>query len=103
MNHLSRLLADTSDGILDDTTEAEPPSTATVSVAPERPCPAGGPRVFVEYVVVDGEDAQALTQRQDAAIREVLKWFYACHSAPAEGGQAETASRTPSRAERDTT
>ncbi len=57
----------------------------------------------VEYVVVDGEDAQALAQRQGVAICEVLKWLYARQSAPAEGGQAETASPTPSRTERDTT
>ncbi|MFI9548922.1 hypothetical protein ACIHAR_34205 [Streptomyces sp. NPDC052016] len=90
MNHLSRPLTDTPDGSLDDTAEAEPPSTATASVAPERPCAAGGLRVLVEYVVVDGEDAQALAQRQDAAIREVLTWLYARHSATPEGGQAET-------------
>ncbi|MCX2923637.1 hypothetical protein [Streptomyces sp. NEAU-W12] len=57
----------------------------------------------MEYVIVDGEDAHPLAQRQDAAIREVLKWLYARHSVPAEGGQAETASPTPSRTEGDTT
>ncbi|WP_162931264.1 hypothetical protein [Streptomyces sporangiiformans] len=42
----------------------------------------------MEYVDVDGEDAQALAQRQGAAIREVLEWLYARHSAPPESGQA---------------
>lgn len=103
MNQLSRLLADTSDGILDNTAEAEPPSMATGSVAPKGPCPAGGPRVLVEYVIVDGEDAYPLAPPQGAAIREVMKWLYARHSVPAEGRQAETARPTPSRTEGDTT
>ncbi|MER7789214.1 hypothetical protein [Streptomyces sp. NPDC097640] len=41
--------------------------------------------MVVEYVVVDGEEAQALAQRQGAAIREVLEWLYAGHSAPETG------------------
>lgn len=97
MNHLSRPLADTSDGSLDDTAETEPPPTATVSVAPERPCSAEGPRVVVEYLAVDGEDAQALAQRQDAAIREVLEWLYARHNAPPESGRGGTAAPEPPR------
>ncbi|MFE9095233.1 hypothetical protein [Streptomyces sp. NPDC007264] len=43
----------------------------------------------MEYVAVDGEDAQALARRQGAAIREVLEWLYARHSAPPESGQVE--------------
>lgn len=41
--------------------------------------------MVVEYVVVDGEEAQALAQRQGAAIREVLEWLYAGRSAPKTG------------------
>ncbi len=41
--------------------------------------------MVVEYVVVDGDEAQALAQRQGAAIREVLEWLYAGHRAPKSG------------------
>jgi hypothetical protein len=89
VNHHSRPLSDTPDGGLDDTAETERPWTATVSVTPGKPCSAQGPRVVVEYIAVYGEDAQALAQRQGAAICEVLKWLYARHNAPPESGQAE--------------
>jgi hypothetical protein len=39
-------------------------------------CSAQRLRVTVEYVAVDGEDAEALAQRQAVAIREVLQWLY---------------------------
>ncbi|WP_431947882.1 hypothetical protein [Actinacidiphila sp. bgisy167] len=37
----------------------------------------------VEYVVVGGEESQALAQRQADAIREVLEWLYAHRGATA--------------------
>lgn len=37
------------------------------------PRPAPVSRVVIEYEVVDGEDAQAVEERQTAAIREVLR------------------------------
>lgn len=39
----------------------------------------------MEYVVVDGGEAQALALRQGVAIREVLEWLYAGHSVPKSG------------------
>ncbi len=89
MTHPSHPLADTPDGGLDDTAEAERPWSATVSAAPGKRCSAKRPRVVVEYVAVDGEDAQALAQRQGASIREVLEWLYARRSAPPESGELE--------------
>lgn len=89
MTHPSRPLTDTSDGGLDDTAEAERPWSATVSVPLGKRCPAKGPQVVVEYVAVGGKDAQALAQRQGTAIREVLEWLYARHSAPPESGEGE--------------
>lgn len=74
---------------LDDIAEAERPWTTTVNGTPEKPCSAREPRLVVEYVTVDGEDAQALARRQGAAIREVLGWFHANHRASLETGQAE--------------
>ncbi|MFM9446925.1 hypothetical protein [Streptomyces acidiscabies] len=40
----------------------------------------------VEYVVVEGEDAQALARRQAVAIREVLVWL---HEHPDPAGAAK--------------
>lgn len=40
-------------------------------------------RVTVEYVVVEGEDAQILARRQAIAIRGVLAWL---HEHPARDG-----------------
>lgn len=97
MNHPSHPQIDTPDGGLDDTAEAERLWTATVSVTPGKPCTAQRPRAVVEYVTVDGEDAQALAQRQGAAICEVLEWLYGRHSAPPETGQAEAGRPEPPR------
>ncbi|WP_159025331.1 hypothetical protein [Streptomyces pluripotens] len=69
--------ADGQDRGLDDPAEAERPWTTTTRIPDELPCSADGLRVVVEYVVVEGEDAQALAQRQAVAIREVLEWLYA--------------------------
>jgi hypothetical protein len=41
----------------------------------------------MEYVVVEGEDAHALAQRQAVAIREVVEWLYAHRRAAAEERQ----------------
>ncbi|MGW3496129.1 hypothetical protein [Streptomyces sp. NPDC001020] len=94
MNHLSR---DTPNGGLDDTADTERPWTTTIGVTPGKPCSAEGPRVVVEYITVDGEDARALAQRQGAAIREVLEWLYARHSTPPESGQAGAGRPEPPR------
>jgi len=90
VNHPSHPLSDTPDGGLDDTAETERPWSSATSVTPGKSCSAEVPRVVVEYVAVDGEDAQALAQRQGAVIREVLEWLYARHGAPPESGQVET-------------
>ena len=89
VNHPSRPTDTPNDG-LDDTAETERPWSSATSVTPGKSCSAEVPRVVVEYVAVDGEDAQALAQRQGAVIREVLEWLYARHGASLECGQAET-------------
>ncbi|SEE21914.1 hypothetical protein SAMN05428945_6818 [Streptomyces sp. 2224.1] len=97
MNHPLRPLPDTPDGGLDDTAKTERPWSSTVSVTLGKPCSAEGARVVVEYVAVDGKDAQALAQRQGTAIREVLEWLCARHSTPPESGQAEAGRPEPPR------
>ncbi|WP_157856321.1 hypothetical protein [Actinacidiphila yeochonensis] len=57
--------------------ETERPWSSVTRIPDELPCSADGLRVVEEYVVVEGEDAQALAQRQADAIREVLEWLYA--------------------------
>lgn len=81
---MRRRRPDTKDRGLDDTAESERPWTTIVRDNVETRS-SEGLRVVVEYVVVDGEEAQALAQRQGAAIREVLEWLYAGHSAPETG------------------
>ncbi len=66
----------------------ERPWSTTTRAAPQRPCSGTGLRVVVEYVVVDGADANALAQRQGAAIREVLEWACARQSASRGSGPA---------------
>lgn len=97
MNHPSCPLSDTPDGDLDDTAEAERPWSATVCVAPDKHCSAKGPRVVVAYVAIEGEDAQALAQRQGAAIREVLEWLYARRSAHRKADRPHPAGPEPPR------
>ncbi len=53
---------------------------SSVTPTPEE---ADGTRVTVEYVVVEGEDAQILVRRQAIAIRGVLAWL---HEHPARDG-----------------
>ncbi|MCC4321467.1 hypothetical protein [Streptomyces malaysiensis] len=84
MNWPSQPSSDTQDRGLDDTTEMERPWTTTGRGNAET-CTSEGPRMVVEYVVVDGGEAQALAQRQGAAIREALEWLYAGHGAPKSG------------------
>ena len=84
MNQPARPSHDTQDRGLDDTAESERPWTTTVRGNAETRS-SEGLRVVVEYVVVDGEEAQAVAQRQGVAIREVLEWLYAGHSAPKTG------------------
>ncbi|GAA3683229.1 hypothetical protein [Streptomyces iranensis] len=84
MNRPSQPSSDTQDHGLDDTTESERPWTTTGRGNAETRT-SEGLRTVVEYVVVDGGEAQALAQRQEAAIREVLEWLYAGHSAPKSG------------------
>ncbi|MFE2440494.1 hypothetical protein ACFXDF_00200 [Streptomyces sp. NPDC059426] len=84
MNQPSRRSSDTQDRGLDDTTESERPWTSTGRGNAETRT-SDGLRTVVEYVVVDGCEAQALAQRQGAAIREVLEWLHAGHSAPKSG------------------
>ncbi|MFI1334731.1 hypothetical protein ACH4U7_32415 [Streptomyces sp. NPDC020845] len=84
MNHPVRPSTDPQDSGLDDVAEMERPWTTTVRDNTETRS-SEGLRVVVEYVVVDGEEAQALAQRQGAAIREVLEWLYAGRSAPKAG------------------
>jgi hypothetical protein len=62
---------------LDDAAETERPWSTTVRMPEGISSPTQRLRVVVEYVVVEGEDAQALAQRQAIAIREVLEWLYA--------------------------
>jgi hypothetical protein len=97
VNHPSRPLSNAPDGRLDYTAETERPWTTTVGVTRGKRCSAEVPWMVVEYVAVDGEDAQALTQRQGAAIREVLEWLYAHRSTPPETGQAEAGRPHPPR------
>ncbi|WP_432011663.1 hypothetical protein [Streptomyces cucumeris] len=84
MNQRSWPASDTQDHGLDDTTESERPWTSTGRGNAETRT-SEGLRTVVEYVVVDGGEAQALAQRQGAAIREVLEWLYAGHSASDSG------------------
>ncbi|MFB7497137.1 hypothetical protein ACFC09_21040 [Streptomyces sp. NPDC056161] len=62
---------------LDDVAETERPGLTTVRMPEGISSPTQRLRVVVEHVVVEGEDAQALAQRQTIAIREVLEWLYA--------------------------
>ncbi|MGP3949651.1 hypothetical protein [Streptomyces sp. 7N604] len=62
---------------LDDAAETERPWTTIARQPAELASSPKELRVVVEYVVVEGEDAQALAQRQAVAIREVLEWLYA--------------------------
>ncbi|MFF5590114.1 hypothetical protein [Streptomyces hygroscopicus] len=84
MNQRSRPASDTQDRGLDDAAEMERLWTTTGRGNAETRA-SEGLRVVVEYVVVDGEEAQALAQRQGVVIREVLEWLYAGHSAPKTG------------------
>ncbi|MDT0548216.1 hypothetical protein [Streptomyces lonegramiae] len=84
MNHPARPSSDPQDRGLDDVAEMERPWTTTVRDNIEMRS-SEGLRTVMEYVVVDGEEAQVLAQRQGAAIREVLEWLYAGHSAPKVG------------------
>ncbi|WP_125937216.1 hypothetical protein [Streptomyces sp. WAC 06738] len=67
----------TQDHGLDKLTEAERPWSPDTGTRQELPCSADRQPVIVEYIVVDGKDAEAVAQRQGAAIREVLEWIYA--------------------------
>jgi hypothetical protein len=58
---------------LDDVTETERPWSL---VDRDGPVTEGSPRVTVHYVVVDGEDGEALRERQARAIRALVKWAY---------------------------
>ena len=62
---------------LDKFTEVERPWSPDIGTRQELPCSADRRPVIVEYIVVDGEDAEALAERQGAAIREVLEWIHA--------------------------
>lgn len=62
---------------LDAVPETERPWSTDIGMPQELPCSADRRPVIVEYVVVDGDDAEALAQRQGAAIREVLEWIHA--------------------------
>ncbi|WP_445516433.1 hypothetical protein [Streptomyces sp. NEAU-174] len=84
MNRPSQPSSDTQDRGLDDTTEIERPWTSTGRGNTETRT-SEGLRTVVEYVVVDGGEAQALAQRQGVVIREVLEWLYAGHSAAKSG------------------
>ncbi|MCQ8831734.1 hypothetical protein [Streptomyces malaysiensis] len=84
MNQRSRPASDTQDRGLDDAAEMERPWTSTGRSNDETHT-SEGLRTVVEYVAVDGGEAQALAQRQGAAIREVLEWLYAGHNAPKSG------------------
>lgn len=82
---------------LDDTSETERPwsstapdptdGTPTPADRAETDVPNEGLRVVVEYIVIDGEDAHALAQRQGAALREVLQWLHAHASTPPDTGR----------------
>lgn len=52
----------------------------------ETPSGAARPRVIVEYVVVDGEDAEVLRERQAMAIRVVVEWVF--HHSTTAGREA---------------
>jgi hypothetical protein len=78
----------THDRGLDDAAETERPWSSDTRIPGELPCSACGLRVVVEYVVVEGEDAHALAQRQAVAIREVVEWLYAHRGAAAEESRA---------------
>lgn len=66
----------------DEPAKAEGPSTDAMSI-PEN----GRPRLVVKHVVLDGEDALALAERQWTAIRAVLEYLLDSHSAPPERGR----------------
>ncbi|MEU6158790.1 hypothetical protein [Streptomyces sp. NPDC047130] len=80
--------ADISGVGLDADIEMERPWSLAACADRGLTCPADGLRAVVEYLVVDGEDAHALAQRQGAAIREVLGWLRDHQEDFPEGGPA---------------